>query len=28
VALVGWLLIYLLLMAILRLGDRDRVSVT
>ena len=27
VALVGWLLIYLLLMAILRLGDRDRVSV-
>jgi hypothetical protein len=26
VALVGWLLIYLLLMAILRLGDRDRVS--
>ncbi len=25
VALVGWLLIYLLLMAILRLGDRDRV---
>lgn len=27
VALVGWVLIYLLLMAILRLGDRDRVSV-
>lgn len=27
VALVGWLLIYLLLMAILRLGDRDRVNV-
>ncbi|HYI67071.1 MAG TPA: YggT family protein [Candidatus Limnocylindrales bacterium] len=27
VALVGWLLIYLLLVAILRLGDRDRVSV-
>ena len=27
VALVGWLLIYLLLMAVLRLGDRDRVSV-
>ena len=27
VALIGWLLIYLLLMAILRLGDRDRVSV-
>ncbi len=26
VALIGWLLIYLLLMAILRLGDRDRVS--
>lgn len=26
VALVGWLLIYLLLTAILRLGDRDRVS--
>jgi uncharacterized protein YggT (Ycf19 family) len=26
VALVGWLLIYLLLMAILRLGDRDRVT--
>jgi uncharacterized protein YggT (Ycf19 family) len=26
VALVGWLLIYLLLMAILRLGDRDRAS--
>jgi uncharacterized protein YggT (Ycf19 family) len=26
VALVGWLLIYLLLMAILRLGDRDRVA--
>ena len=26
VALVGWLLIYLLLMAILRLGNRDRVS--
>ena len=25
VALVGWLLIYLLIMAILRLGDRDRV---
>lgn len=25
VALIGWLLIYLLLMAILRLGDRDRV---
>lgn len=24
VALIGWLLIYLLLMAILRLGDRDR----
>ncbi|MGH2444754.1 MAG: YggT family protein [Candidatus Limnocylindria bacterium] len=28
VALIGWLLIYLLLMAVLRLGDRDRVSVT
>ena len=27
VALIGWLLIYLLLMAILRLGDRDRVAV-
>ena len=27
VALIGWLLIYLLLVAILRLGDRDRVSV-
>jgi uncharacterized protein YggT (Ycf19 family) len=27
VALVGWLLIYLLVMAILRLGSRDRVSV-
>ncbi len=27
VALIGWLLIYLLLMAILRLGDRDRVNV-
>jgi uncharacterized protein YggT (Ycf19 family) len=27
VALVGWLLIYVLLMAILRLGDRDRVVV-
>jgi hypothetical protein len=26
VALVGWLLIYLLIMAILRLGDRGRVS--
>ena len=26
VALVAWLLIYLLLMAILRIGDRDRVS--
>lgn len=26
VALVGWLLIYLLLMAILRLGDRDRAT--
>ncbi len=26
VALVGWLLIYLLLMAILRLGDRDRTA--
>ena len=26
VALVGWLLIYLLIMAVLRLGDRDRVS--
>jgi uncharacterized protein YggT (Ycf19 family) len=26
VALIGWLLIYLLLTAILRLGDRDRVS--
>jgi uncharacterized protein YggT (Ycf19 family) len=26
IALIGWLLIYLLLMAILRLGDRDRVS--
>lgn len=26
VALIGWFLIYLLLMAILRLGDRDRVS--
>ena len=26
VALVGWLLIYLLLMAILRLGDRNRVD--
>ena len=26
VALVGWLLIYLLIMAILRLGNRDRVS--
>jgi uncharacterized protein YggT (Ycf19 family) len=26
VALIGWLLIYLLLMAILRLGDRDRAS--
>lgn len=25
VALIGWMLIYLLLMAILRLGDRDRV---
>ena len=27
VALIGWLLIYLLLTAILRLGDRDRVNV-
>ena len=27
VALIGWLLIYLLIMAILRLGDRDRVAV-
>lgn len=27
VALVGWLLIYLLIMAILRLGDRDRAVV-
>lgn len=27
VALIGWLLIYLLLMAILRLGDRDRATV-
>jgi uncharacterized protein YggT (Ycf19 family) len=27
VALIGWLLIYVLLMAILRLGDRDRVVV-
>ena len=27
VALVGWLLIYLLIMAILRLGDRDRATV-
>ena len=27
VALIGWLLIYLLLMAILRLGDRNRVDV-
>lgn len=27
VALIGWLLIYLLLMAILRLGDRDRAVV-
>lgn len=27
VALIGWLLIYLLLMAILRLGDRDRAAV-
>ena len=27
VALIAWLLIYLLLMAILRLGDRDRVNV-
>jgi uncharacterized protein YggT (Ycf19 family) len=27
VALIGWLLIYLLLMAILRLGDRDSVAV-
>jgi uncharacterized protein YggT (Ycf19 family) len=27
VALVGWLLIYVLLLAILRLGDRDRVTV-
>lgn len=26
VALIGWLLIYLLLMAILRLGDRDRAA--
>ena len=26
VALVGWLLIYLLIMAILRIGDRNRVS--
>jgi uncharacterized protein YggT (Ycf19 family) len=26
VALVGWFLIYLLLMAILRLGDRNRAS--
>jgi uncharacterized protein YggT (Ycf19 family) len=26
VALIGWLLIYVLLMAILRLGDRDRVT--
>jgi uncharacterized protein YggT (Ycf19 family) len=26
VALIGWLLIYLLIMAILRLGDRDRVA--
>lgn len=26
VALVGWLLIYILIMAILRLGDRERVS--
>ncbi len=25
VALIGWLLVYLLLMAVLRLGDRDRV---
>jgi len=28
VALVGWLLIYLLIMAIIRLGSRDRVSVS
>ncbi|MGH2428475.1 MAG: YggT family protein [Candidatus Limnocylindria bacterium] len=28
VALIGWLLIYLLIMAILRLGDRDRVAYT
>ena len=27
VALIGWLLIYLLILAILRLGDRDRVAV-
>jgi hypothetical protein len=27
VALVGWLLIYLLIMAVLRLGDRDRATV-
>ena len=27
VALIGWLLIYVLLMAILRLGDRDRAAV-
>jgi uncharacterized protein YggT (Ycf19 family) len=26
VALIGWLLIYLLIMAVLRLGDRDRLS--
>jgi hypothetical protein len=27
VSLIGWLLIYILIMAILRLGDRDRVAV-
>jgi hypothetical protein len=27
VALIGWLLIYLLIMAILRLGDRDSAAV-
>lgn len=28
VAIIGWFLIYLLIMAILRLGDRDRVAYT
>jgi hypothetical protein len=27
VALIGWLLIYLLIMAVLRLGDRSRTAV-